>query len=162
MRGMYFHKAAMLALALGLTVPRAEAENPGFVYYHLLYLFDPDSSEQLRRALDLERATLEVPGVELLGIVDSGDMGSPWLNRLDFKIMSVDDFLQQDQAAARAVEDWFGSGERDLLLVKQTDGGTTSVAGEDFEATIQRLSATSSISTEVDVTTWGKVKDLFN
>ena len=160
MRGMYFHKAAILALALGLTLTRAEAENRGFVHYQLFYLFDPDSSEQLRRALDLERAALEVKGVELLGIVDSGDTGSPWLNRLDFKIMSVDDFLQQDQAAAGAVKDW--SGDRDLLLVKHADGSTTSVAGEDFEATVQRLSTTSSISTDVDVTTWGKVKDLFN
>ena len=160
MRGMYFLKSAILALALGLTLPRAEAENRGFVDYRLLYLFDPDSGEQLRRAADLERAALEVKGVELLGIVDSGDTGSPWLNRLDFKIMSVDDFLQQDRAAAVAVKDW--SGDRDLLLVKHTDGSTTSVAGEDFEATIQRLSTTSSISTEVDVTTWGKVKDLFN
>ena len=162
MRGMYFFKVAILALVLGLTLTRAEAENRGIIYYQLLYLFDPDSSEQLRRALDLERATLEVKGVELLGIVDSGDTGSPWLNRLDFKIMSVDDFLQQDQAAPGAVKDWFGSGDRDLLLVKHTDGSTTSVAEEDFEATIQRLSTTSSISTEVDVTTWGKVKDLFN
>lgn len=162
MKRTYLHKAAMVALVLWLSAPKADAEDQGFAYYRLFYLFDPDSSEQLLRALDLERATHEVEGVELFGVVDSNDIGSPWLNRLDSPILSIGDFLRQDQSAADALEDWVGSGDLGILLVKQTNGGTTTVAGDDFEATIQGLFAAPSISTEVDVTTWGKVKDLFN
>lgn len=160
MKRMY-HQAAILALALGLTVPRAEAESPEFV--QLLFLFDPDSHEQLRRAQDLERATAEIEGIRILGIVDTGDIRSPGVSRLGFQILSVDDFLQQDQSVSELTKDWFRSEHRDsLLLVKGNGTGTTPVEGDDFEATIHQLSATPLISTEVDVTTWGKVKDLFN
>ena len=163
MRRIFFHKAATIAFALGLAAPVAGAGSGEFPVYQLFYLFDPDAKEQLRRALVLERATAQIEGIELLGIVNSSDMGSPELNRLDFQILSVGYFLQQEQLAAGAEEDWFRSGELGgLLLVKQTGAETTTVAGDDFEATIHRLSATLPIRTEVEVTTWGKVKDLFN
>ena len=163
MRRIFFHMAATIALALGLAAPVAGAGSGEFPVYQLFYLFDPDVKEQLRRALVLERATAEIDGIELLGIVNSRDMGSAALNRLDFQILSVGYFLQQDQFAAEAAQDWFRSGERgSLLLVKETGAGAISLAGDDFEATIHRLSASPLISTEVDVTTWGKVKDLFN
>ena len=125
-------------------------------------MFDPDSQEQLRRALVLEQATAEAEGIELLGIVDSSVIGSAALNGLDFEILSVGDFLQQDQFSAQVLGDWFRSGNRDSLLLVQTEAGTATVAEEDFESTIRRLSAPSQIRTEVDVTTWGKVKELFN
>ena len=160
MRRMYFHKAAMLGLALGLTIPRAEAENLEFV--QLFLLFDPDSPEQLRRAQDLERAAAEIEGIRILGVVDTGDIRSPGLGRLGFRILSVDDFLQQDRAVPELTEDWFRSGHRGSLLLVKENPGTTTASGDDFEATIHRLSPTPLISTEVDVTTWGKVKDLFN
>lgn len=160
MRRKYFHKAAMVALALGLTIPRAEAENPEFV--QLFLLFDPDSHGQLRRAQDLERATAEIEGIRILGVVDTGDIRSPALVRLGLQILSVDDFLQQDQSVSELVEDWFRSEHRGSLLLAKENGGTTTVSGDDFGATIHRLSPTPQISTEVDVTTWGKVKDLFN
>ena len=162
MRPMNFHKAAMLALALALSIPRAEAEHPG-VNNQLLFLFDPDSNEQLLRAQDLERAVAEVEGIRILGIVDSGDIRSPRLSRLRFQILSVSDFLQQDASVSELVVDWFRSGHRDsLLLVKEDGTETTTIAGNDFETTLHRLFPASLINTEVDVTTWGKVKDLFN
>ena len=160
MRRMYFHKAAMLALALGLTTPRAEAENPEFV--QLFLLFDPDSHEQLRRAHDLERAVAEMEGIRIFGVVDTGDIRSPGLGRLGFQVLSVDDFLQQDQSVSELAEDWLRSEHPGSLLLVKENGGTKTVSGDDFEATIHRISPTPPISTEVDVTTWGKVKDLFN
>ena len=160
MRRTCFHKAAMVALALGLTIPSAEAQNPEFV--QLFLLFDPDSREQLRRAQDLERAAAEIEEIRIFGVVDTGDIRSPGLGRLGFKILSVDDFLQQDQSVSELAEDWFRSEHRGSLLLVKQNGGTTTVSGDDFGATIQRLSPTPLISTEVDVTTWGKVKDLFN
>ena len=160
MRRMYFHKAAIVALALGLTLPGAEAENPEFV--QLFLLFDPDSNEQLRRAQDLERATAGIEGIRVSGVVDTGDIRSPGLARLGFQVLSVDFFLQQDQSVSELAEDWFRSEHRGSLLLVKENGGTTTVSGDDFEETIHRLSPTPLISTEVDVTTWGKVKDLFN
>ncbi len=160
MRRTCFHKAVMVALALGLAIPGAEAQNPGFV--QLFLLFDPDSHEQLRRAQDLERATAEIEEIRVFGVVDTGDIRSPGLGRLGFEIFSVDDFLQQDQSVSELAEDWFRSGHRGSLLLVKENGGTTTVSGDDFEATIHRLSPTPPIGTEVDVTTWGKVKDLFN
>ena len=162
MRLMFFHKAAIVSLVLGLSAPMVKAENRGIVNYQLFFLFDPDSHEQVRRAQDLERAVDGVEGLRILGIVDSGDIGSRALDRLDFQILSVHDFLQQDQSVAEVVNDWLRSGNRSLLLVKETGAGTTTVAEDDFEGTVHRLSATPLTNTEVGVTTWGKVKDLFN
>ena len=161
MKSMYLHKAAILALVLGLTVPRAEAESLEFV--QLIFLFDPDSHQQLRMAQNLERVTAEIEGIRILGMVDTGDIRSPKVSRLGFQILSVDDFLQKDQPVSELAKDWFRSEHRDsLLLVKGNGTGATSLEGDDFEAMIHQLSATPLISTEVDVTTWGKVKDLFN
>jgi hypothetical protein len=163
MRRIFFHKAAVIALAMGIVAPGAGVGSVDVAAYQLLFLFDPDSEEQLRRALVLERATAEIDGIELLGMVNSRDIGSPALDRLGFQILSVGDFLQQDQVAAEAAEDWFRSGEPgSLLLLNRNGGGTRTVASDDFEAAIHRLSASLPIPTEVDVTTWGKVKDLFN
>ena len=160
MRRIFFHKAAVIALAMGIVAPGAGVGSVDVAAYQLFFLFDPDSEEQLRRALVLERATAEIDGIELLGMVNSRDIGSPALDRLGFQILSVGDFLQQDQVAA---EDWFRSGEPgSLLLLNRNGAGTRTVASDDFEAAIHRLSASLPILTEVDVTTWGKVKDLFN
>ena len=162
MRRIFFHNA-VIALAMGIVAPGAGVGSVDVAAYQLLFLFDPDSEEQLRRALVLERATAEIDGIELLGMVNSRDIGSPALDRLGFQILSVGDFLQQDQVAAEAAEDWFRSGEPgSLLLLNRNGAGTRTVASDDFEAAIHRLSASLTIPTEVDVTTWGKVKDLFN
>ena len=162
MRHMNFRKAAIVVLVMGLSAPMVKAENQEFVNYQLVFLFDPDSHEQVRKAQDLELATDGVEEIALLGIVDSGDIGSPALDRLDIQILSAHDFLQQDQSAAEVVKDWLRSGNRSLLLVKEPGAGTITVAEDDFEGTVHRLFATPLISTEVGVTTWGKVKDLFN
>ena len=163
MRKILFHKATVISLALGFATPGFGGANGEVAAYQLFYLFDPDSNRQLQGAFVLQ-TTAEAEGIELSGIVDLQDLGSPALNRLEFPILSIGELQRQDQLAAEAAEDWFRSRQRGgLLLVKDNGTGTTTaVTGERFQAAINRLSSKWPIRTEVDVTTWGKVKDIFN
>jgi len=163
------------AAAVGLVVITAsgpQAGNPRDPAWELVYLFDAANALHLDRADQLHAAiaSVEAP-VALFGVVADREaleaVRGPF--EASARAWAVESELLTAADARRAGLGPQGGlparGDR-LALRDGTGGEVAAAAGTQMEQVLQRLQAVArvagaGISTDVNFTTWGKVKDLF-
>ncbi|MFH1566669.1 MAG: hypothetical protein ABIL09_01625 [Gemmatimonadota bacterium] len=158
-RGGRGARDAVVALALvaaAVSGPRAGAAPPAGAAYRLVYLYDSGDRESLARRARLDEALAQMAGpVELVAV--ALDQGEDTARQLPPGV-SLEALLQ---AAA---------GEPDRLFVLHPAGQVVAAAGAESEALLSHLgnlvrahvaAAPAAIATDINFSTWGKVKDLF-
>ncbi len=162
-----FHPLLLLAALLFLPAYSTAGHVEDDVAFRVYYLFEPADEKQLQRAASAYRATLGRDGVEWIGIRRSTTTAVP------FAPLALADLLATTDRLALSVAQWLRaegtghgvSGELDLVEKRTSRRSFTGTGAE-----IQRLSEAAGLPpmvsglgarTDVGVTTWGKVKELF-
>lgn len=131
------------------------------VTHHLYHMFDPSDTNQLRRAAAWQEANRQPGGVHWIGVhrTDSGPA-----SQMASAVHQLEDLLHAGQLPA-AVHAWLvdasavpEAGDQVLLWSLSHD---TVWAGPAAEAVSVMGGLGRSLPTDVGVTTWGKVKELF-
>ena len=146
-----------VVLAMILLGPSAAASDPGGAVHRIYCYFDPSVSDQAGRAASIHRLTRDLPGVEWIAV-------TPFPARVpEMTTVSLTDLLS-DPSTPRSVVPWLRArpaGADHLLIERRGEiftGPGTGAPGVFAEAGLRPGPGP---STDVDVTTWGKVKDLF-
>lgn len=154
MRMLVQPAAVALVLLAAKSVEASEAEAAAARIY---CYFDPSVDDQVARAADTRRLTRDLPGVEWIAV-------TPLPARVpQMATVSLEDLLS-DASTPRSVVPWLRARPSgvDHLLVQRQGEIFTGPGTEAPEVIAEAgLSPGSGASTDVDVTTWGKVKDLF-
>lgn len=150
---------AALALALALLAAQGvDASEPEAAVDRVYCYFDPSAPDQVDRAAGIRALTRGLPGVEWIAV-------TPFPARVpEMTTVSLGELLS-DPTRPRSVVPWLlarRAASSDHLLVERR-GMTFSGPGTKALQVIAEagLSQGPGPSTDVDVTTWGKVKDLF-
>ena len=129
--------------------------------YRIFYFFDPALEEHIVRAQTVSELAQNT-GIKLVGVVE--DVDGVLLHKLTVPILTRQNVREKEEAMVMLADHWLKS-ESDVLLVQDYRFGITiRVPTNDVEFVTSRLMATGfgAVITEVDITTWGKVKDLFD
>ena len=150
-------RPAALALVL-LAAQRVDASDPEAAADRVYCYFDPSAEDQVDRAANIRGLTRELPGAEWIAV-------TPFPARVpEIATVSLGELLS-DPSQPRSVVPWLlarRAASTDHLLVERrgvTFSGPGTKALQVFAEA--GLSPGLGPSTDVDVTTWGKVKDLF-
>lgn len=159
MRSRIRRISQMLAVAMVASATAALASSQDDV--RVVYFFDPGYSEQVGTAALLQK--LAVPmGIEAFGVVDEID--HPGLRRLTLPIFSRQTLRQRETKLEEEARRWQRHGLELLFAESGVTGTIVHWAPEDLQTEIFRLvkSMAGPVRTKIDVTTWGKMKELFN
>ena len=129
--------------------------------YRIIYFFDPTLEEHIVRAQTVSELAQNT-GIKLVGVVE--DVDGVLLHKLTVPILTRQNVREKEEAMVMLADHWLQS-ESDVMLVQDYRfGNTIRVPTNDVEFVTSRLMATGfgAVITEVDITTWGKVKDLFD
>ena len=152
------HLQPML-LVISLAAPLATLADPGLeaATHRVLYSFDPSSPEQVARAHDLFQVTDRLSGIEWYAVSDRPSL--PLETQTLERLLSDPTLSPRANAWLRAVEEEDG---RDQILIEDLRSDQ-SFHGPGAQA--RTLFAAAGLGdgarTDVGITTWGKVKDLF-
>lgn len=129
--------------------------------YRIFYFFDPALQEHIVRAQTVSELAKNT-GVKLVGVVE--DVDGVLLHKLTVPILTRQNVREKEEAMMMLADHWLQSESDVLLMQDYRFGNTIRVPTNDFEFVTNRLMTTGSgaVITEVDITTWGKVKDLFD
>ncbi len=149
-----------LALALALIpVAGSGASDPEAASHRIYWYFDPAVESQVERATTIHRLTRDLPGVEWIAV-------TPLSERLaELPAAPLADLLA-DPSRPRVVLRWLRdlpAAGSDHLLVEYGGAATSSGPGTRALQVMAEagLSTGPGPSTDVSISTWGKVKDLF-
>ena len=149
-------RPAALALVL-LAAQRVDASDPEAAADRVYCYFDPSAEAQVDRAANIRGLTRDLPGVEWIAV-------TPLPARVpQMATVSLEDLLS-DASTPRSAVPWLRArpSGADHLLVQRQGEIFTGPGTEALEVIAEAgLGPGSGASTDVDVTTWGKVKDLF-
>ena len=155
-------RPASLALALALVAsgPAASRTSAPEAGLHRLYLyFDPAVESQVQRARALHRLARDLPEVEWIAV-------TPLAARVPGMATATLPDLLADPSRPPAVRRWLldrQAAGSDHLLVEHRGAETSSGPGTKAAQVLAGAGLTTrpGPSTDVSVSTWGKVKDLF-
>jgi hypothetical protein len=160
----YTFRPLLLLAALVALPADSHAADPGAeqdVAYRVYYLFDPTDPGQLRRAEAVHRGTLVGHEVEWIGVrLTSG-------TQVAFAPFALADILARADHLSLPVVDWLRAAPRaegfsDRVLVQNAvTSRTFTGAGTDMQLVAAAAGLSRAVPTDVGVTTWGKVKELF-
>ncbi len=149
-----------LALALALIpVAGSGAPGPEAPSHRIYWYFDPAVESQVERATTIHRLTRDLPEVEWIAV-------TPLSARVpELPTAALPDLLA-DPSRPRAVLRWLRdlpAAGSDHLLVERGGAATSSGPGTTALQVMAEagLSTGPGPSTDVSISTWGKVKDLF-
>ena len=132
------------------------------VSYRVYYLFDPADPMQLQRADEAYQGTFAEDQVEWFGVRPTSS------SQVALAPFALADMLAEaDHLPPPPVLDWLqaAAGQEesgDRILVENTvTGRTYTGVGTDMQDVIAAAGLAAAVSTDVGVTTWGKVKELF-
>ena len=153
--GSILPRPVVLALIL-LGLPAAGAADPA-AGGRIFFYFDPSAGDQVDRAAAIHRLTRDLPGVEWTAVTP---FPAPAPGMAAASLAE----LVSDPSTPRTVIPWLrarAAGADHLLIERR--GETFDGPGTEALAVIEAagLDPGPGPSTDVDVTTWGKVKDLF-
>lgn len=156
-RGPHLLLALIAALAAwpDPVAPGQGAARPEFRVY---YAFDPAVPDQLDRAVAARRLTAALPLTEWVGVVPAG-RGAV----LDPGTVAVDDLLDPQADTDLEVATWLRqpvAADR-ILVLNRTTGATFAGPGGAAAQITAAAGLGAGAATDVGITTWGKVKDLF-
>ena len=150
-------RPAAIALVL-LAAQEVDASDPEAAADRIYCYFDPSEQEQVDRAANIRGLTRDLPGVEWIAV-------TPFPARVpEMTTVSLGELLS-DPSRPRSVVSWLldrRAASSDHLLVERrgvTFSGPATKASQVFAQA--GLGPGPGPSTDVEVTTWGKVKDLF-
>ena len=157
-----FLRPASLALALALVPPgpaSSRASDPEAGLHRLYLYFDPAVESQVQRARAIQRLARDLPDVEWIAV-------TPLAARVPGLATAALADLLADPSRPPAVRRWLldrRAGGSDHLLVEHRGAETSSGPGMKAEQVLAEAGLTTGPgpSTDVSVSTWGKVKDLF-
>lgn len=145
-----------LCLLLGVFVqdlrPAAASSGP----IRVLYLFAPSSPDQVARLVQFERRALSAGNVDVIGL--SRDMSVPD----GIHAMPAARFVRsatEEVASRRWVMDRLQE-RGDALRIERPEATYSSDRSRSIEMTAA-VAGFSLVATDIDFSTWGKVKDLF-
>ena len=130
--------------------------------YRLVYFFNPHQPTHARRAGLVSEAARNLEQVAVLGVVTTDERWRWATGAIEMELIHKDRIEQRAPAVAAMVP---LNAQHDLLLLEnRRNRSAVAIAPEDQTAAIEILATllNSPISTKVDFTTWGKVKELFN
>jgi hypothetical protein len=151
--------AALVALPADSYASDSRAEHD--VAYRVYYLFDPTDPGQLQRAEAVHRGTLVSHEVEWIGVRLTS------VTQVAFAPFALADILARADHLSPPVADWLRAGDRaeefsDRVLVQNAvTSRTFTGAGSDMRHVAAAAGLGPAVRTDVGVTTWGKVKELF-
>ena len=132
------------------------------VSFRVYYLFDPADPMQLQRADEAHQGTFAEDQVEWFGVRPTS------ASQVALAPFALADMLAEaDHLPQPPVLDWLkaAAGQEesgDRILVENTvTGRTYAGVGTDMQDVIAAAGLAAAVSTDVGVTTWGKVKELF-
>ena len=153
--------AVLFVLPTYSTAGHVDGERADEVAYRIYYLFDPADDAELHRAAAVHRTTLDRTDVEWVGIRRTATLSVP------FAPMALDDMLANVDHLPASVVRWLeyiGGVDRttDQVLLEDTSTRRTFAgAGAELREISNTAGLGDGIRTDVAVTTWGKVKELF-
>ena len=148
-------RPAALALVL-LAAQRVDGSDPEAAVDRVYCYLDPSAEDQVGRAATIRALTRDLPGVEWIAVTPSPARVP------EMTTVSLGELLS-DPSLPRSVVPWLldrRAASTDHLLVERrgaTFSGPATKASQVFAA----AGLGPGPSTDVEVTTWGKVKDLF-
>jgi hypothetical protein len=155
----------VLSLAVGWLAVPVPGGSAATALPRLVYVFSPDRAEQLEHIQDINRlARLYKGRLAVVGVVRPGmNETAPDFNaELAFPLVAAAYMAQQDGWSQKLEAGLVASGG---YLLLEDRGGVEVGAGTDYK--IGELGADliqligGSIATDIDQSTWGKVKELF-
>ncbi|HIG16045.1 MAG TPA: hypothetical protein EYQ31_01385 [Candidatus Handelsmanbacteria bacterium] len=154
-----FHPMLLLAALVVLPAYSTAGHIRQDVAYDVYYLFDPADDMQLERATDAYRSMLSRDEVEWIGIRETS--ASP----VSFAPLVLVDLLSAADQLSEPVLQWLhtvslAEESQDQILV-QNRLTRHVYAGTDMQRVAAASGLLAGIRTDVGVTTWGKVKELF-
>lgn len=151
-RQLSFH-SLLLLLAL-VVLPVYSTAKEAAVSYRMYYLFDPAEPVELQRAALAHRRIHARDDIEWIGIRRTSHLDVSFAPRT----------LSEMQAAelAPAVADWLQTETAgDQILVEAPHSKVYSSIGAELYRVVDDSGMMAGVPTDVGVTTWGKVKELF-
>lgn len=126
--------------------------------FRVYYAFDPAVADQVARAAATARLTAADPAAEWIGAVP----GSPVAPSAPGTV-GVDALLAAEGRVDPAVARWLrapAATDR-VLVVNRLTGAIAAGAGRDAARIAAAAGLGAGVATDVSITTWGKVKELF-
>ena len=152
-------RPAALALLILLGPAGSRASDPEADVHRVYCYFDPAVESQVERARTIHRLTRDLPEVEWIAV-------TPFPARVpELTTVALPELLS-DPSRPGSVVLWLldrAAGGSDHLLIERQGAGISSGPGVSAPEVIAGAGLTRGPepSTDISVTTWGKVKDLF-
>ena len=172
MRSSYLKRGfgfPLVVLYLGLTHGQATAGDGTAGAYRLLYLFDPAIATQATRSAELGDRVAGRPGIHVIGIVrgEFADSGLSVGSELPYETLTMSEAVKRGgPVVSEDARLWLSRVYQQAGDFVAIDNGAAlelAGAGDEFDEVVGAFLnlRRTAIRTEVDFSTWGKVKELF-
>jgi hypothetical protein len=155
--------AVLSGLVLFVGAPRTWAEGAEVAGYRLFYVFSPDQAEQRLHALVLDGLARSIQGkVQVVGLARTVTGASEALGQslgLSYPLFAAGAWKRA--GAPDGVREHVAPGPDYALLVDRSGQPVEAGPGEQLSRILSRFAAAVELATDVDESTWGKVKELF-
>lgn len=158
-RQLSLHTLLLLLALVTLPVysPVYSTAKEATVSYRMYYLFDPAEPVELQRATRAHRSSMHTHNdVEWIGIRRTSQLD------VSFAPQTLSDMQAVATRFSPAMADWLQAElAGDQILVEAPDGRVYSSIGAELHRVVDDSGMMAGVPTDVGVTTWGKVKELF-